>query len=117
MISKDAGTRLSTLMEEQGLTVDEFTAAMEAAYQDAVQALVPDLLTQDQADLILENSGGSPFFGRSMPGHGQARPGPGSGMPGPGGSRPGYHGHGSMRGFGGAQPGISGGLAPSDAGI
>lgn len=104
------GTRLSTLMEEQGLTVDEFNAAMEAAYQEAVQALVPDVLTQDQADLILENGTSLRGFGRGIPGHG-------NGMPGPGGSRPGYHGHGSMRGFGGAQPGISGGLAPSDAGI
>ena len=104
------GTRLSTLMEERGLTVDEFTAAMEAAYQYAVQALVPDVLTQDQADLILENDTSLRGFSRGIPGHG-------SGMPGPGGSRPGFHGHGSMRGFGGAQPGISGGLAPSDSGI
>lgn len=54
--AKEAGTRLSELLETAGLTVEEFRAAMEAAIPSIVeQALADGVITQAQADYILEN--------------------------------------------------------------
>jgi len=91
--AREDGQSLSTLLEEQGLTVEEFVAALETAYQDAVQDLVPEILTQEQADQILENGVGMRGF-RGMQGHGEARPRFGGGMQGHGGARPGFNGSG-----------------------
>jgi hypothetical protein len=88
--AREDGKGLPTLLEEQGLIVEEFVAALETAYQDAVQDLVPEVLTQEQADQILESGegmqglgGARPRFGGGMQGHGSARPGfRGFGFPG-----------------------------------
>lgn len=111
--AREDGKNLSDLLDEQDLTVEEFTAALDEAYQDAVQALVPDVLTQEQADQILESGVGFHDFGggrRSF----------GNGMLDPGGARPGFRGHhGShglgpaMQGFGGAMPGLPGSSSSS----
>jgi hypothetical protein len=85
--AREDGQGLSTLLEEQGLTVEEFVAAMETAYQDAVQDLVPEVLTQEQADRILESGEGMPGFrgmprfGGGMQGRGGASGFNGSGFP------------------------------------
>jgi hypothetical protein len=89
--AREDGQNLSTLLEEQGLTVEEFVAALETAYQDAVQDLVPEVLTQEQADQILESGVGMRGF-RGMQGHGGARPGFGEARPRFGGGMHGFHG-------------------------
>lgn len=94
--AREEGRYLSDLLVEQGLTVEEFTTTLETAYQEAVQALVPDILTQEQADQILEN-------GIDFHGFGGGRHGFGGGMPGPGG--PGFHGHHGFQGSS-AMPGF-----------
>lgn len=95
--AREEGKNLSTLLEEHGLTVEEFVVALETAYQDAVQDLVPEVLTQEQADQILES-------GEGMQGLGGARPRFGGGMHGRSGARPGFGG--GMQGHSGARPGL-----------
>jgi len=52
----DEGVRMAALIEEAGLTVEEFRTAMEAALPGIVdQALADDAITEAQAELILEN--------------------------------------------------------------
>ena len=54
--AKDAGTRLPELLDNAGLTTDEFQTQMEAAVPSIVeQALADGVITQAQADYILEN--------------------------------------------------------------
>lgn len=54
--AKDAGTRLPELLDNAGLTTDEFQTQMEAAIPNIVeQALTDGVITQAQADYILEN--------------------------------------------------------------
>ncbi len=54
--AKDAGTRLPELLDTAGLTVEDFQTAMEAAVPGIVeQALADGVITQAQADTILEN--------------------------------------------------------------
>ena len=54
--AKDNGTRMPELLENAGLTVDEFQAAMEEAVPGIVeQALSGGVITQAQADTMLEN--------------------------------------------------------------
>jgi hypothetical protein len=91
--AREDGQSLLTLLEEQGLTAEEFVAALESAYQEAVQDLVPEVLTQEQADQILENGGGMHGRGGARPGFGEARPRFGGGMQGRGGAS-GFNGSG-----------------------
>ena len=97
--AREEGKSLSTLLDEQGLTVEEFVAALETAFQDAVQDLVPEVLTQEQADQILESGEGMPGF-RGMPRFGGGMHGHGGARPGYGAARPGFQGQGGLRGFG-----------------
>lgn len=54
--AKDEGTRTVELIEAAGLTTDEFQAAMEEALPGLVeQALTDGVITQAQADYLLEN--------------------------------------------------------------
>lgn len=99
--AREDGKNLSALLEEQGLTVEEFVAALETAYQDAVQNLVPELLTQEQADQILES-------GLGVHGLGSARSGFAGGMRGFGGGMHGFHGQDGFQGLGAARPGFRG---------
>ena len=67
------GKDMSALLEEKGLTQEEFQSAYQAALEAALQQAVKDgVITQAQADLVLANLDS---FGRG-------------GMPGPGGDRP-----------------------------
>lgn len=62
--SKDAGVRLEDLVEAQGLTMEEFDAAMDAAKADIIaQALTDGAITQEQADWMLANDLGGPAGG------------------------------------------------------
>jgi len=92
--ARDEGTRVYDLAEEQGIDMDTLmTAVSEARTAAFAQAVADGTLTQEQADLLLSQSG--PHFG--LGGHG----GPGGrGMHG------GHGGHGGMRG-GGFGPGSS----------
>lgn len=54
--AKDAGTRVPDLLDQAGLTIDEFQTAMEAALPDMVaQALKDGVITQAQADYMIAN--------------------------------------------------------------
>ena len=56
------------MIEELGFTQEEFEANMQALREDALQQAVQDgVITQEQADLLLEN--GYDGF-RSLGGHG-----------------------------------------------
>ncbi len=78
---------LSTLLEEQGISTDDFLAAHQEAYANAIQNAVPEFLTQEQADLLLESETGALGFGGMRDGlHGPGRPG-------------GHHGRGGFDGF------------------
>jgi len=49
-------TAMAAMLEDAGLTIEEFRAAMDAALPDAVaQALEDGVITEDQAEFILEN--------------------------------------------------------------
>ena len=49
-------TAMAAMLEDAGLTIEEFDAAMDAALPDAVaQALEDGVITEDQAEFILEN--------------------------------------------------------------
>jgi hypothetical protein len=78
---------LFTLLDEQGISMDSFLAAHQEAYANAIQNAVPEFITQDQADLLLESDAGAPGFGGMHGGpHGPAGPG-------------GHHGRGGFGGF------------------
>ena len=90
--ARDAGTSMSDILTEQGLTSAEYRTALQAAYEAAVQQAVSDgVITQEQADLVLSSGmrvlPGMEPFGRDG-GHG------------------GRGGHGGPEGFGG--PGMFG---------
>ena len=90
------GTRgaLYSVLEEAGVTMEEFMLARQEAFENAVQNAVPEFLTQDQADLILEGEFGGPGFGGPR---GLCNPeGAGPGM----GNRGGFHGRGGYGGQG-----------------
>ncbi len=77
---------LFTLLEEAGVTVENFMAAHQEAQANAVQNAVPEFITQEQADLILNsNLVGLHSFGSA-------------------------HGFGNMHGFGGEHGGMGGGF-------
>jgi hypothetical protein len=79
--ARDAGTSMQDLLTQQNMTKAEFQTAYQAAYQAAVQKAVEDgVITQDQADSILNNENG---MGPGMDSHGFNRgPKPGWGAPG-----------------------------------
>ena len=98
--ARDAGTSMSDILTEQGLTSAEYRTALQAAYEAAVQQAVSDgVITQEQADLVLSSGmrvlPGMEPFGRNG---------------GPGG-RGGHGGHGGPEGFG--EPGMFG--SPDDS--
>lgn len=94
--ARDEGTRIAELADAQGIDLETLmTAVTDARSAAFAQAVADGTLTQEQADLLLSQSG--PHFG--FGGHG----GPGGrGMHG------GHGGHGGMRG-GGFGPGSSDG--------
>lgn len=83
---------LFALFEEAGVTTEEFMAAQKEAYENAVQNAVPEFITQEQAELILEGDFGGPGFGGPSGGkRGHGGPGgcpAGAGVDG----QPGFHG-------------------------
>lgn len=63
--ARDAGTPMSDLLDQQGLTSAEYRTALQAAYEAAIQQAVSDgVITQAQADLILDGG----FGMRGLPG-------------------------------------------------
>lgn len=66
-----AGKRLPEIAEEQGVTVEEIEAALQAAFAEAVaQAVADGTLTQAQADQLLERGLNRGLGGRHGGGHG-----------------------------------------------
>ena len=62
--AREADQDLSDLLDELGLEADDVREAMQAAYEKAVQeAVEAGVITQEQADQILEGEGGFPMFG------------------------------------------------------
>lgn len=99
--ARDAGQSVFELIEDLGLTMEEFMSARQAAYEAAVVDAVADgVLTQDQADQILSSAPGPRGFagqglGGDCPEVGRHEGGP---MRGP---RGGHHGpRGGFGGFG-----------------
>lgn len=91
----DDGTRISDLADAQGIDMDTLMTAVSDARTAAFEQAVTDgLLTQEQADLLLSQSG--PHFGGPGGHGGPCNPGDLGGHGGPGG--PG--GHGGQGGFG-----------------
>jgi hypothetical protein len=55
----EAGTRIPDLLEEKGLSEEEFQTAMQAAYEAAVnQAVADGVISQAQAELLLSQEAG-----------------------------------------------------------
>ncbi|OGO34086.1 MAG: hypothetical protein A2Z16_02415 [Chloroflexi bacterium RBG_16_54_18] len=72
--AREEGKFIPDLIEEQGLTQDEFQDAVQAAYEQLInQAVADGVITQAQADLLLSTE--------ALPGHGMPPFGPG-GEPG-----------------------------------
>ena len=66
------------LLDESGLDAETFHTNLQAAYKEAIQQAVTDsVITQDQADLLLEQELNGPMFGGGM--HGFRRPPMGDG--------------------------------------
>jgi hypothetical protein len=62
--AREADKSLATLFDELELEPEVVREAMQAAYEQAVQeAVSAGVITQDQADQILEGEGGFPMFG------------------------------------------------------
>lgn len=82
---RDNGTRLPEIMDELGLTREEFQISMQSAFEAALQKAVDDgVITAEQMQLILENKPAGGFGGRRF-----QRPG-----------RPGFSGSGGAGGSG-----------------
>lgn len=63
--AREDGQRLPDLMEELGIEADDFETNLEALREDVLQQAVQDgVITQEQADLMLEND----FRGKRGPG-------------------------------------------------
>jgi len=72
--ARDEGKFIPDLIEEQGLTQEEFQEALQTAYEQMInQAVAYGVITQAQADLLL--------IAEAQPGHGMPPFGPG-GFPG-----------------------------------
>jgi hypothetical protein len=81
--ARAAGKTMPDLLQEQGLTQEEFQANMQAAYQKTVNQAVQDgVITQAQADLLLSaDAGPGPIHGPGfLPGDGKGGP-PGQNCP------------------------------------
>jgi hypothetical protein len=81
--AQEEGQRIPDLLEELGMTQEDFDAAMQAAHQEALaQAVADGVITQEQADLLAENDF-SALQGQGGRGDrgGQPRD-PGNGVPG-----------------------------------
>jgi hypothetical protein len=104
--AREDGKTLAQMLEDAGLSIEEFMSAMQEAYEAAVQAEVGKSITQEQADLILSNGAG---IGLGKPGFGHG------GMQGYG---HGSHGSG-QRGLGMGHSGFGRGFGPvlSDTGL
>ncbi len=71
--AREEGTRLPELIEAAGLTAEEFQAALETAMPDVLaEAVADEVITQDEADAILER--GLRPFGRVHRGFGPLGP-------------------------------------------
>ncbi len=97
---------LFALLEEAGVTIEDFMVAQQEAHENAVQNAVPEFITQEQADLILESDFGGPHGGfRGHDGRGACPDGGGAGGHGGfnGGGHGGFNGggHGGFNGGGG----------------
>ena len=89
--ARQEGKNMEALLEEKGLTQEEFQAAQKTAYEAAVKQAVEDgVITQAQADLVLANldnfGRGGPGFGGDGPHGGRGGPGGPGGRGGPGGN-------------------------------
>lgn len=83
--AREEGKSPNDLMDELGISAEDFQAAMRAAYEAAIQQAVDDgVITQEQADLFLESEasfapgGHGESNGKGGPGDGQGREGPAS---------------------------------------
>ena len=86
--ARQDGKDMETLLEEQGLTAEEFQTALQAAYQAALQKALDDgVITQEQMDTLLSQQTdgfrmmpgfpgmpGMDDFGRGQRGGGRAAP-------------------------------------------
>jgi predicted DsbA family dithiol-disulfide isomerase len=93
---------LFALLEEAGVTIEDFMTAQQEAHENAVQDAVPEFITQEQADLILESDFGGPHGG--FHGHGGRGACPGGGGSGHRGGFNGGGGFGGRSGPGGFGP-------------
>jgi len=94
---------LFALLEEAGVPIEDFMVAQQEAHENAVQNAVPEFITQEQANLILESDFGGPHGGfRGHDGRGACPDGGGAGGHGGfnGGGHGGYNG-GGHRGYNG----------------
>jgi len=93
--AREEGKSPRDLMDELGISTEDFQAAMQAAHEAAIQQAVDDgVITQEQADLILKSE-----MNLSPGGHG-GFPGSGGGMGQPGGpGQPGQNPPGGPNGF------------------
>ena len=87
---------LFTLLEEAGVAIEDFMAAQQEAFANTIQNAVPEYITQEQAELILNSDlvGPHGFGGRN--GFGGEHGGMGGGFHGQGG----FGGRGCPGGFG-----------------
>ncbi len=80
------GERLPDIAEAEGLTQDEFAQVMTGAHEAAInEAVAQGLITQEQADQMLERGFGPGMCGPHGPGGRHFGPGGGNGGFGPGG--------------------------------
>jgi DNA-directed RNA polymerase specialized sigma24 family protein len=74
------GKTLAQIAEEQGVALEDVQAAMQAAFEEALQQAVEDgTLTQEQADAMLERMQARGAFAPGMRGGGRGEFGPGDG--------------------------------------
>ena len=120
--AREEGKTLAKILEEAGLSIEDFMSVMQEAYEAAVQAEVGQSITQAQADLILENGTGPGYGQPGFGGRGGFGMGQGHGL-GRGSShgfsmnRGSGMGHGLGRGFGPGTQGSSFGPAFNDTGL
>jgi hypothetical protein len=56
--ARENGARLAEVLEQQGLSPQEFREAIRSAVEEAILAAVPEYISQEQAELILERLSG-----------------------------------------------------------
>lgn len=68
----DAGETLWDIAQEQGISQEDFYALVQSARSEALdQAVADGVITQEQADWMLDHMAGTGGFGPGMMGHGQ----------------------------------------------